>query len=190
LHWLLHPPRVAIAGAANVGKSTLANQLFGQERSITADVPGTTRDWIGETANLDGLAITLLDTPGIRDQPDSVETAALERAVREMDRADLIVLVLDATRAVEPEQSRLLQRFPQALCVMNKVDGEVRWDRLSCAAIQTIATAGKGIDDLRRAIRHRFQCDPLDPAAARCWTERQRQVVRQSLHNPATLASL
>ena len=55
LHWLLHPPRVAIVGAANVGKSTLANQLFGQQRSITVDLPGTTRDWVGETANLDGL---------------------------------------------------------------------------------------------------------------------------------------
>ncbi len=61
LWWLLHPPRVAIAGAPNVGKSTLANQLFAQERSIAADIPGTTRDWVGEMANIDGLAVMLVD---------------------------------------------------------------------------------------------------------------------------------
>ena len=57
LWWLLHPPRVAIVGAANVGKSTLANQLFAQERSVTADLPGTTRDWVGEMADVNGLAV-------------------------------------------------------------------------------------------------------------------------------------
>ena len=62
--WLTQLPRVAIVGPANVGKSTLANQLFGQTRSITADLPGTTRDWVGEIANLDGLAVMLIDTPG------------------------------------------------------------------------------------------------------------------------------
>ena len=64
LWWLLHPPRVAIVGAANAGKSTLANQLFAQERSITADLPGTTRDWVGEVADIDGLPVMLVDTPG------------------------------------------------------------------------------------------------------------------------------
>jgi hypothetical protein len=70
LWWLLHPPRVAIVGVANVGKSTLANQLFAQARSITADFPGTTRDWVGEMANLDGLMVMLVDTPGLRETSD------------------------------------------------------------------------------------------------------------------------
>src|SRR5206468_1554210 len=73
LHHLLHPPRVAIIGSANVGKSTIANQLFGQERSITADLEGTTRDWVGEIANIDGLAVMLIDTPGIRQTSDAIE---------------------------------------------------------------------------------------------------------------------
>ena len=61
---LLHPPTVAIVGIANVGKSTLANQLFGRQRAIVADHPGTTRDWVGEEADLGGLIVKLIDTPG------------------------------------------------------------------------------------------------------------------------------
>src|SRR5687767_4568879 len=78
LYWLLHPPRVAIVGVPNVGKSTLANQLFAQERSITADVAGTTRDWVGEIANVDGLAVMLVDTPGVRETADDIERKAIE----------------------------------------------------------------------------------------------------------------
>src|SRR5262245_5147215 len=95
LHWLLHPPRVAIVGAENVGKSTLANQLFAQERSITADVPGTTRDWVGELANIDGLVVTLIDTPGVRHTSDEIERQAIDRAVARTREADLVMILLD-----------------------------------------------------------------------------------------------
>ena len=60
---LLHPPKIAIVGEPNVGESTLANRLFGQQRSITADVPGTTRDWVGEMADIGGLAAMLIEYP-------------------------------------------------------------------------------------------------------------------------------
>ena len=60
---------VAIVGPPNVGKSTLANRLFGQARSITADQPGTTRDWVGGVADIVGLAVTLVDTPGVPPHP-------------------------------------------------------------------------------------------------------------------------
>src|SRR5690606_3480586 len=91
---LLRLPRVAIIGTPNVGKSTLANQLFAQERSITADLPGTTRDWIGEIANIDGLAVMLVDTPGQGQPRDPVEAAAVDASIHQIDASDLIVLVL------------------------------------------------------------------------------------------------
>ena len=97
LWWLLHPPRIAIIGKPNVGKSTLANRLFGQERSITADVPGTTRDWVGEMANVNGLAVMLLDTPGTRDSDDPLEQAAIAQSQHETREIDLRIWVLDAT---------------------------------------------------------------------------------------------
>src|SRR5262245_29005637 len=90
LHWLLHRPRVAIVGAENVGKSKLASQLVAQERSITADVPGTTRDWVGETANLNGLAGQLVDTPGLRETDDPIETQAIRQSSDQIRAADLV----------------------------------------------------------------------------------------------------
>jgi tRNA modification GTPase len=179
LHWLLHPPRVAIVGAANVGKSTMANRLFAQERSITADVPGTTRDWVGEMANLDGLAVQLVDTPGIRETNDAIEREAICRSGEQIRRADLVVLVLDASRPLEPEQTPLLQRFPDAIIVINKTDALAAWDGSAMQAIQTIGTTGAGVDDLMRRIRQYFGCE-ADLVRPRCWTQRQRDLVSQS----------
>ena len=119
---LLGLPRVAIAGAANVGKSTLANQLFAQERSITADRAGTTRDWVGDVANVDGLAVMLLDTPGLRATGDPIERTAIARSRPQIEAADLVLLVLDAARPLEPEQRPLLDAFPDALRIANKAD--------------------------------------------------------------------
>lgn len=171
LWWLLHPPRVAIAGAANVGKSTLANQLFAQERSITADLPGTTRDWVGETANLDGLAVTLVDTPGIRQTTDAIEATAIERAGEQLRGADLVVLVLDASRPLEPEQASLVGRFPDALRVINKSDLPAVWS--VAEGIRVSARSGDGVDDLRAAIRGRFHVGRR-PGMRKWWTKEQR----------------
>jgi tRNA modification GTPase len=177
LHWLLNPPRVAIVGAANVGKSTLANRLFAQERSITADVPGTTRDWVGEMANLDGLAIQLVDTPGIRQTTDDIERQAIERSRQQIERADLVILVLDASRPLEGEQTFLIKRFPESLRVVNKVDAKVGWDISAINAVQTVGTTGSGVDELMRRIRAHFNCETIDPNRARCWTQRQRDLI-------------
>lgn len=174
LHWLLHPPRVAIVGIANVGKSTLANQLFGRERVITADVPGTTRDWIGEVANADGLAVVLVDTPGLRETADVIERDAIDRSRGQVEAADLVVLVLDPTQPREPDQAALERDYPLALRVINKSD---RGHLPSVArTVRTVATTGEGIDQLRAALRAHFLGPlPLALHRPRWWTERQRQ---------------
>jgi tRNA modification GTPase len=178
---LLHPPRVAIVGAANVGKSTLANQLFAQERSITADRPGTTRDWVGEIANLDGLAVLLVDTPGVRQTDDAIERAAIERSGRVVEQADLVVVVLDATRSLEPEQAPLLRRHPDAIRVVNKADQLAAPGAGEWPGTRTVATTGQGVGPLRAAIRRRFLGDePFDPARPRWWTERQRKLLEDT----------
>ncbi|HLL90098.1 MAG TPA: GTPase, partial [Tepidisphaeraceae bacterium] len=124
---LLRLPRVAIVGPANAGKSTLANQLFAEARSITADAPGTTRDWVGEVANVDGLAVMLVDTPGLRATADAIERAAIAAATTEAEGADLVVLVLDAARPLDPDQRPLLARYPHAVRVVNKSDVPRAW---------------------------------------------------------------
>ncbi len=165
LWWLLHPPRVAIVGAPNVGKSTLANQLFAQERSITADLPGTTRDWVGEIANIDGLAVMLVDTPGVRETSDAIEREAIDRSREEVRRADLVVLVLDASMPLEPQQ-RLIDAHRDAIRVINKSDRDAVW---SGEGIKTVATKGVGVDELRKAILKHFGVWNYDLNRPRRW---------------------
>ena len=189
---LLHPPRVALAGAANVGKSTLANRLFAQERSITADLPGTTRDWVGEVADLDGLAAMLLDTPGLRHTEDPLEREAVGRAREQVGRADLVVLVLDGACPLEPDQAPLLTKYPDALRVVNKSDRPPAWDVSAVgprgAALATVATTGQGVDDLRAAVCAHFGCGPgYDPNRPRWWTPRQRAIVARAVEMPGAL---
>jgi small GTP-binding protein len=190
LYWLLQPPRVAVVGVPNAGKSTLSNQLFAQERSITADLPGTTRDWVGEIANIDGLAVMLVDTPGLRSTEDPVERAAIERSGKEVERADLVVLVLDATRPREPRQHALETEYPSAVRVLNKIDRSERCDSVG-DVVRTVATTGEGLGELRAAIRGRFLgAEPFDVERPRWWTERQREFLNRALTDPAALSEL
>lgn len=156
LKHLLDPPCVAIAGPTNAGKSTLANLLLGRERSIVADMPGTTRDWVGETADLDGLPIHLIDTPGIRASDDGIEQAAITAAVEKVRQADLVVLVLDATRPLVPDQQPLMNRFPDALRVINKTDCPPAFAPDLVAGLPISATAQQGIGRLISAIHAHF----------------------------------
>jgi len=156
-HWLLHPPTVAIIGPPNAGKSTIANQLFAQERSITADVPGTTRDWVGEIADIDGLAVFLMDTPGLRQTSDQIEHAAIERSRSEIARADLVVLVLDGTDSLAMQQD-WAEKYPGALVVRNKCDraAEIAAVNECVPHVYTVAISGQGIAALRQAIFRSF----------------------------------
>ena len=183
LRWLLRAPRVAIVGAPNVGKSTLANRLFARERVITADLPGTTRDWVGETANLDGLAVLLVDTPGIRRTDDAIEAEAIAQSGEQIKSADLVVVVTDATRPLDGEQAAVLEAWPDALRVVNKTDIDLpAWDTSLVAGIRTVGTTGQGVDDLRKAIRSRFGIVAgMDEKWPRWWTDRQKKVLEEAL---------
>ncbi len=169
--WMLNPPRVAIVGPANVGKSTLANQLFGQSRSITADLPGTTRDWVGEIANIDGLAVMLIDTPGIRATADPIETAAITQSSPQIRAADLVILVLDQSI---PRDAAMLADYPGAIVVANKADRPAAWKAEDIGAVPIVATNGVGVDQLRKWIRGRFGWEGFNFARARWWTLDQR----------------
>ena len=185
--WLTAPPTVAIVGPPNVGKSTLANQLFGQERSITADVPGTTRDWIGDVADLGGLAVHLLDTPGVRETADPIEAAAIVVAAERTRSADLVVLVLDRSVPLGDEERRLMAAHPAAIVVANKADKAAAWNG---AAVSVVATTGGGVDELRAAIRRRFGCETIDPGQPRWWTDRQRAILENALNGPEALRAI
>ena len=99
--------RVAILGRPNAGKSTLFNALAGARRAIVTDTPGTTRDLVTEVVDIDGLPLTLVDTAGLRVDPsDAVEIEGIARARSAAAVADLLLVVLDGSRAVDEEDRR------------------------------------------------------------------------------------
>lgn len=190
LHHLLHPPRVAVVGVPNVGKSTLANQLYAQERSITADLPGTTRDWVGEITNIDGLAVMLVDTPGLRETADVIEREAIGRGREQIAAAGLVVIVMDPTQALGP-QRELLEAYLGAIRVVNEYDRPGLWDPSAApGAIRTVATTGQGVDELRTTIRRHFLGELFDPLRPRWWTPRQREILAEAVNDPLALGRL
>ncbi|MBC7345225.1 MAG: 50S ribosome-binding GTPase, partial [Clostridia bacterium] len=114
----------ALCGRPNVGKSTLFNRLLREERAIVTDIPGTTRDVLEGWVNLEGIPVRLLDTAGRRDTADRVEMAGVERAVRAVEDADVVLVVLDAGEGVTEDDVRLLAeaRAKKAVVVVNKID--------------------------------------------------------------------
>jgi len=116
---LVEPPTVSIVGPVNVGKSTLANALFGRPHSIVSDRPGTTRDVLRAVAQVGAFAVELVDTAGIRATDDAVEREGVRRALDQARRADLRLVVFDRSLP-RPNEPAGLERDP------------LRWDRHSC----------------------------------------------------------
>ncbi len=116
--------KVVICGRPNVGKSSLLNVLLKTPRAIVTDIAGTTRDTIEETAQIKGVPFQLIDTAGIFKPRDSVEEEAIKRSHLTINSADLILLVLDASREITAEDEALMQniRDKNILVIMNKCD--------------------------------------------------------------------
>jgi tRNA modification GTPase len=145
--------QIAIVGEPNVGKSSLFNALAGAERAIVTDVPGTTRDLITETIDLGGLRVTLVDTAGLRETVDVVESEGVRRSGAAADVADLVLVVVDGAKAAgESERlARARASDKKAMVVSNKSDlGFVEDGRGNAARVS--ALTGEGLDELRARI--------------------------------------
>jgi tRNA modification GTPase len=141
-----------ITGRVNAGKSSLFNALVGQERAIVTAVPGTTRDLLTETIDLDGLAITLVDTAGERETLDEVEREGVSRAVRARDAADLMLIVVDSGEELTEGDRRLLESSAghARLVVASKADRTPKWKMDGALRVSTLEN--QGLRELRRAI--------------------------------------
>lgn len=156
---------VAIVGNTNAGKSTLLNALLGEQRAIVSDIPGTTRDTIEETLNLDGVLFRFIDTAGLRQSTDTIERIGIERAYEKLSAAQIVLAMLDLTaplpvlRASAEEISGRVTEDQQLFFLLNKADS-VSPETVS-AALKALpphecycisARTGAGLDELRHAL--------------------------------------
>ncbi len=144
---------LAIAGRPNVGKSSLFNRLLEADRAIVTDIPGTTRDTVSESTSFEGIPVQLVDTAGVRESSDLVESLGIERSYRAMADADLTLLILDSSMPLQSEDQALIEKLRERrpLLVGNKCDLQLNVG-LPPAAIRVSAITGEGLDELRAAI--------------------------------------
>lgn len=171
---------LVIAGAPNAGKSSLMNALARRDTAIVTDIPGTTRDVLREPVDLDGLPVQLTDTAGLRDSHDLVEVEGVRRARAEIERADCLLFLVDAsaTKGWPTTREQVALRVGAALpnrviLVRSKIDlvstatRMAAEDELPVVAISTLT--GAGLDDLKQLIREQvgFATDSQSTFTAR-----------------------
>lgn len=168
---------VAIVGETNAGKSTLLNLLLGEERAIVSDIHGTTRDTIEDTAEIGGISFRFIDTAGIRDTHDRIESIGIERTMKKISQADIILMVIDPTAPTDQYTDLASKILPlcegkTVIVVVNKsditaaasssiIDSSSTYNHLNIKQIHISAKTGDGTDKLRSLL---CSCSGVDTA--------------------------
>lgn len=161
-----------ISGKVNAGKSSLLNALLGRNRAIVTDIPGTTRDFIEETVNLNGLQVRIVDTAGLRETSDAVEQAGLEMGRDLTRQADLVLLMIDGTLSLAENNldSELSSDKSRCLAVINKCDLEravndpqKELEKLGFSTLAISAKTGENVAALAELIRERILAGSGEP---------------------------
>lgn len=187
---------VVLVGQPNVGKSSLLNRLAGDELAIVTPVAGTTRDALRSSIAIEGIPLFVTDTAGLRETEDEVEKIGIERAWREIARADIVLLLTDARHGIGPAERAILDRLPASarrITIENKIDlagrAPTRCENDEGAVIALSAKDGQGVELLRRELLAAAGWHPTeDVFIAR---ERHLEALRQaSTHLAAAEAQL
>jgi len=179
--------RMVIVGKPNVGKSTLLNRLLKEDRAIVTEIPGTTRDIIIEDLNIKGVLFKVVDTAGIRKSQDVVEKIGIDKALKEIEKADLILFVLDASTPLDENDEMILSKIKSKryLVVVNKVDVV---EKLDVKKIKNMlgtdkhvcvisALKGEGLSKLEEAILKEVRDTMKKGISSLVLNERQREIL-------------
>lgn len=159
-----------ISGRPNVGKSSLLNFLSGHDKAIVSDIPGTTRDVIEDRVVLGDIVLRLLDTAGIRETSDMIESLGVQKALKAQNEAELILYIIDSSMDLDESDKKFLSGFDPAktIVILNKSDLESITDsddicRFFTGRVVSISTVtGEGFDDLKNAVYSLFFDGNLD----------------------------
>ena len=181
---------VVILGHPNVGKSSLLNRLLKEERAIVTAIPGTTRDVIEESIDLDGVMIRLVDTAGVRETDDVVEREGIKRTRTAQDEADLLLVVLDGTMPLTNDDRELLHlvRDRKHIVVLNKADltdtVEMNSVFADHVAYRISAKTGSGIETVKSALRAQLVSGGFESAETATVTSvRHRDALRRAVES-------
>ena len=158
---------VAIVGRPNVGKSSLLNKLIGENKAIVTDIPGTTRDVVEGTITLRGILLNFIDTAGIRNTEDVVEKFGVEKSIKEIDKADLVILVLNNNEELSEDDKKLIElvKNKKYITVINKKDLDSKLDikKLDLNnVIYTDTVSLDGIESLKNKIVELFNLEEIE----------------------------
>ena len=158
---------VAIIGRPNVGKSSLLNKILDENKAIVTSIPGTTRDIVEGTVYLDGIKLNIIDTAGIRETEDVVESIGVEKSLEAIENANLILLLLNNNEALTEEDKNLIQKTcsKTTIFVINKNDLQTKLDisNLNLENVISINTIDNlGIESLKNKIKELFNIDKLN----------------------------
>ncbi len=165
--------RVVIVGKPNAGKSSLLNRLSGEEAAIVTEVAGTTRDILREQINIDGLAVELVDTAGLREDPDRIEEEGIRRARKALASADAVLWIQDANETLQEHIDEDVPEGAEVIVVRNKIDMTGDTPGLADDILYVSAKTGTGIDALQQRIRRAAGYRDLGQGA---FTARKRHV--------------
>ena len=155
---------VAIIGKPNVGKSSILNKLIEEEKAIVTNIPGTTRDVIEASFNLNGITLNLIDTAGIRETDDIVEKIGVEKSKKALDKADLVLLILNNNEKLTEEDKKLLEisKDKQRIIVVNKTDLDKKINLKEKNIVYTNTVEENGIESLLNKISEMYKLEQLE----------------------------
>ena len=159
--------KTVIIGKPNVGKSSLLNRLIGEEKAIVTSVKGTTRDSVEATISIDNIKLNLIDTAGIRDTEDIVESIGVDKSLKLIDEAELILFVLNYNEELSKDDLEILKRLKNKnyITIINKIDLDKKIDDSNLKnVIYVSALEDKNIDDIKIKVRELFNLEKIKTA--------------------------